>query len=127
MTTCVVEFTVLVPEFPGGCGGESGKVRKRRERGRKRDLGVCFLGEKGKKKEEEKKGEETKDETLTNINPPLPNPKMFSQSTPRSPIQPIHMIRKRQIHIKKRRFPSIFPHHPISPHHPSRMPLFHFA
>lgn len=59
MTTCVVEFTILIPEFPGGCGGKGWKVRKGEKGERRRERGG-FMGwlygeKKGKRKEKEKR------------------------------------------------------------------------
>lgn len=81
MTTCVVEVTVLIPEFPGGCGGESGMLEREGEGegGREERRGGLwvgfFLGEKEKEEEEEKKGgqkkrkeREKRDKKTTHIN-----------------------------------------------------------
>lgn len=68
MTTCVVEFTVLIPEFPGGCGGKGWNVRKRKREGERGGgvYGLAFFGKKGK---ERKKKEKEKEKTrVTHIN-----------------------------------------------------------
>lgn len=59
MTTCVVEFSILIPEFPGGCGG---KVIRKRERERGVGVyGLAFLEKEKKKEKKKKKKKETKD------------------------------------------------------------------
>lgn len=61
MTTCVVEFTILIPEFPGGCGGKKWNVRKDEEGEGERLRGWLFLGKKegGKEKERKEKRKKT--------------------------------------------------------------------
>lgn len=66
MTTCVVEFTVLIPEFPGGCGGKGGMLEKRK---RERDLWLAFWGEReGEKKKGKRKKKKKRDKKTTHIN-----------------------------------------------------------
>lgn len=63
MTTCVVEFTILIPEFPGGCGGKGWNVRKRGREGG--FMGWLFWGKRKERKEKEK---EKKRQKTTHIN-----------------------------------------------------------
>lgn len=84
MTTCVVEFTILIPEFPGGCGGKGGMLERGREGEREGegDLWVGFFW--GKKEREKKKKKEKRRDTHINESTSPKSQNVLSIHTPQS-------------------------------------------